>query len=381
MIEVKNQYSFKVSITNFSEYSDFIAEEDLLSFTLIEEVGNTLPTFELNFKTIDERVYPLLHEGNTLNIVFGIEDQKIESTLAVTRLGSSRIGSNKRVISVKGLLDKLSYMNNSIVSISDSMSSVEYIIEKVSPYFKVDTNVKKYNDKMKWIQANKSNRKVVTDAWLHSYISDDSFLMLGVTSDGTFRIKDLKTDLKNQQVDWRFLPTPSGGSKDIFYSGDPVVETNTGFINNWLGYSRKQHVYDLDSDEEIVTENEMTPILALSRDVAKKIEVESKFASIGIINENCHSNYWKAYQSNLLKLSSLGNVKITISFAFDLTLVKVLDKVYFLDMDTGNGNASASEYFSGIYYVAKVSRTLTGRQIQTTVVLCREGLNQIKNTQ
>ena len=38
-----------------------------------------------------------------------------------------------------------------------------------------------------------------------------------------------------------------------------------------------------------------------------------------------------------------------------------------------------SEYNSGLYYVAKVARTISNDQLSTVIVLVRESMNQVKN--
>lgn len=372
-VGIKGQYYFQFSLGG---NKDFIDERDFKAFTLIEEAGNVLPTFMLSFETTDESVLPLLNEGNTLQVSFGKDNNSLVSTpLAVTGINSSRTGQNKRAVVVTGLYAAIPYLSSNRVNISGTLSGVEVINSTVSKYFKFDSNILKSSDSMKWIQHNISDRAHVNKLWMHSDVPN-SFIGVGITSDGKFILKDIKKDI-GQPYKWRFGKVNEDENRDIVIDGDPHVETKTGLINTWIGYGREKLVYEIESGIDTPTLETQSPIVALTNQMAKSSQVEARFASVGIINDNVHPNYWRAAMRNLTNLASFLNVSVTLSFHGNFKEVRVLDQVMYKEEDPTNV-AQSSEFISGVYYVTKVSRTVQAGQFVTTCVINREAFNQVR---
>ena len=94
MIGVEGQYIFRFSI---GEFEDFISNDDLVYFNLIEEAGNVLPTFELTFTSANEKLLSTLNEGNILQVSFGRElDHLIDVELIISKNNSNRAGEDLR---------------------------------------------------------------------------------------------------------------------------------------------------------------------------------------------------------------------------------------------------------------------------------------------
>jgi hypothetical protein len=375
-------YRFQFSV---GDLDDFIEESELVNFTLIEEAGNALPTFEIAFNTSNEEVLNLLHEGNDLNVTFGKDrSDSTSAPLAITRLQTNKAGDSKRLISAVGMFSALPYIANSKILLSSKKSAIEVIKDVVTSFgFQTNFNVSKSNDSQVWIQHNISGKKFVNDLWMRSDLGD-SFPAVGISSDGTFILKDIKKDLKDkkapldQPYSWRFTKEILT-DRDIPFEGNPSIDLNTGFLNAWMGYGRERTVYNMEDGNQENVFSDAEPILAISNDMSRRLNVIKRYASTAIVNENVHANYWKSYHHNLVHLASFGNVKTTISFANLFAPIKVLDQVIFKDDDLISNKKSSSEFNSGIYYVAKVARNICHRQFVTTVVLCRESLNAIRN--
>lgn len=372
-ISVDRQYYFRFSL---GSKKDFIRERDFGHFQLIEEVGNALPTFSMEFETDDESVLPLLNEGNKLEVSFGPDIGNLISTpLAVTGIDSVKMGANRRKITLVGMYSAISYMSKNTLSISTAKSGVEVIADTVGKYFKFVGNITASKDSQRWIQYNISDRAHVNNIWLHCDV-DPSFLAVGISSDGKFVAKDIKKDLSTPYV-WRFTKTVKDQARDIVYDGDPHLKTQTGLMNAWMGYGREKVVYDLDTAIDTATLVNQEPLMAMTAKLAKNIEIEKRFASIGIQNDNTHSTYWQSYLRNLTSLASFHNVQYTLSFHREFKPVRILDQVMFKEEDVSNSNVS-SEYLSGIYYVTRVSRRLENSQFVTVLHINRESLNLVQ---
>lgn len=377
MIGVENQYSLSFSI---GDQIDFIAENELFNFALIEDAGNTLPTFQLSFITPNEKILAYLHEGNDLKVSFGrTNSSAIDSLLTPTKVESNRVGENRRQITIAGIYSSLAYLGNSNLFISDKLSAIEVLISVVSKYFKVESNIEKSLDKQHWVQPNQSDRAFVNTLWLRADLGD-SFPAVGVTSDGRFIIKDVLKSL-NEDYKWRFTTAPTDLKRDILYDTDPVFSFDTGLVNNWVGYSREKLVYDLESGSTSFVKEVAENTLSNVKELVKRKGIEKRFAAIGVTNNNVHDNYWVSYQKNLTNLASFGGMKLTLSFSGEFKPIAVLDRVSYSEdsiSPSSTGLPGAAEYHSGEYLVSKVSRSITNRQLTTLVQLVREAPNSIK---
>jgi len=373
VIGILDQFLVEFSLGN---EKDFILNDDLVLFKIIEEAGNVLPSFELIFRTQNEKVLGLLNEGNDLGVSYGRSiDSIIDTSLMVLNKTYSRQGKDFRIIRATGLYSASNYVNGTRMRVTSPLSTVEVIREVVSAYFKPEFNIELSNDVQTWVQPNQSDKSFVNELWLRSYVKE-SFLTTGITSDGRFILKDLKTDLE-KEYDWR-LTSSLNDRRDILYNGDFAIEDSSGFYNNWMGYGRERMVYNLEDGTNELTTEEMLPILSLTKKLARKAGIEERFAASGIRNENVHEYYWASYLNNLMKLVMMSSVKVKISFSNMFVPIKVLDKVMLSDDDVGSSYNSASEYHAGLYYVTKVVRTLQNNSFITICELCRESLGSIK---
>lgn len=387
MIGITDQYLLKFSVAGSKTLTDFIDDPDLISFKLIEEAGNLLPIFELAFYVNEEEIFQVLHEGNDLDCTFGTnENNSFSCKLTVTKSSTSKSGTEKRIVYLAGMYSVIPYITNSKMFISDYKSAIEVMIDKAKSNFgikNVISNITKSNDKQRWIQPNSSDKKFINELWLHADLPN-SFPAIGITSAGNFIIKDIVKDVQQGEdtLMWNFLPSfkisNNPKDKDISYDGNATIETNTGFINNWIGYGKELHELNLDTSSDSKILETADPVIAMSKRMAKRIEIDKKFASIGFKNENVHENYWTSYQKNIASLASFQNIKVAFSFQSYFKHVKILDKVYFSE---GNiSGVGSADFSAGIYYITKVSRNITHRMLSTTVFLQRETLNSIKTS-
>ncbi len=374
-VGIEGQYFFKFKI---QDREDFINTEDLILFKLCEEAGNLLPTFELCFTTFDEKILGLLHEGNDLQVSFGQErNSLVDIKLVVMRMTPTRQGANRRMVSCNGFFSALGYLNTDNVFISTKKSGIEVMKDIASKYFSTGStfNVLKSTDSMNWVQSAKPDRAFINDLWMHSNLVD-SFPAIGISSDGKFICKDIKKALK-EEFKWRFTANVKT-VKDIYYDGDYAPDHNTGFINNWVGYTREKTQYNLEAGTEQQISNTVKPVMSMTKEIAKRVEIEKRYAQAGIVSDNVHSEYWTAYLRNLSSLATLGAVKNTISFTDIFKPIRVLDLVMFKEDSIESTNNEASEYNSGLHFVTKVARSVQNGKFLTVVEMARESVNQLQ---
>lgn len=379
-IGVEDQYIYIFSIKQGDvTKNDFIQEDDLHTFSLIEEAGNSLPTFKLIFDTQDASVLPYLNEGNDIQITFGVSSRsdKITSSFSILRMNYSRKGESKYAVYIIGIYSALKYLSEDAIKQYTNMSGIEAIKEVVSASFRTDFNVSKSKEIMTWLRPNISAKTFVNETWMHSYING-SFIGIGIDSSGTFILKDMKLESSNYAEKARFNFTVNKKENtDILYDGDYAVGSNTGFLNQWMGYGREKHVFGMETgvDEDILEDSSI--LLTNASSFVRTSDILKKKAEAGFSNDNVHENFWKAYYTNLQSLALFSAHKITLSFHNNYQPIKILDVVTFSDTELNRQEAAAGTS-AGRYFVCKVVRNISNRQSVTIVQMCRESISDVK---
>lgn len=376
MIGVENHFVYKFSLGG---EDDFILDHDLVEFTMVEEAGNVLPTWEIGFTTVKESILNLMNETKVFEVSFGKNiDDMVTVPLSIKSKTILRQGNTKRLINANGTISVDEYLSSSKVSISSEKSAIEVLKEKVEKYFNWHKdNISKSNDSQKWIQPSTTDKSFVNELWMHSDLGD-GIPVVGITSEGDFICKDLKSE-GSKPYKYKFTYNPIDNKKDISYDGDYVVEDETTFINNWVGYGREKHIYNLEEGTTTTDLETFKPVVAMTQQIAKNASVEKKYTKVGMHNENTHPTYWQSYQNNLRSLASMSAVKISLSHQGYYVPLKVLDQVMFSDDDVEHGSGSiTSGPLTGLYFVSKVARTVSNNQLATVVEIVRESLNDVK---
>jgi len=374
-IGVDGQYLLRF---NVGSEEDFIDEDDLTEFSLIEEVGNILPSFQMVFATRKDNIVGMLSENNQFKVSFGRDrNSLVDTPLSITTQESSGMGTDKKTLYMSGLYSALPYMINSKLSISEEKSAIEVISDVVGTRFITDFNASNSLDSQRWIQPNVSDRKFVNEMWLHADLNN-SFPAVGISSDGKFILKDIKKRLSSP-YDWRFTKNPDPNSaKDLVFDDDYTTKVSSGFINSIVGYGREKLAYVIEEELSQSILKKVDPIVAITRKIARSEEVEARFAQTAFINDNVHENYWDAFLHNVVHLIGMGAVKLTFSFQGVYIPIRILDLVMFRDTSSTDQKETASHH-SGLYFVSKVARTISNRQFITVVEVCRESMNELRD--
>lgn len=372
VLSVENQYYLSIVI---GDKDDFIAnEDDLQSCVVCEEAGNVLPTFELRFliRKESEDTFKYLNEGNIVKMTFGeTVDRAVTSEFIIEKMFIQRNGQTAWDVTISGFYNAMAYLAESKIWASGLVSGVECIQSKISGYFKPEFNIGASSDSQYWIQHNTSDRKFITDVWLHSY-RPDSFVCVGISSDGKFILKDIKAD---GGAKWEF-----GSEEDpeiVKFGPDYCVETRTGLMNHWAGFSRDRTVWNQDADEYADMTEQFKPILAQSEYFDRSSAVGNRIFEFRPINENVHENYWKAWRRNVTSLALFSSIGIVVEYSDKYREMKVLDRVYIQD-DKAEPEAGPLVQHSGYYYLTHITRRMDNKKCSTTVKLSREALSEIK---
>lgn len=370
MITVEGQFSFKFDVGG---NQDIFNASDLDLFALIEEAGNLLPTFSLAARVNSDSVLALLNEGQVMKVTMGPDPgDKLDVSLIPVVVQSSRFGENQRQLVVKGMLAATNYLNSGRVNIHKTSSALAAMKEVVSRNFKPDFIPEVSSDSQRWIQYGTSDRKFVSDTWLHADLTD-SVPLVAITSDGRFKVRDLKKLFSAEGPRWVFTNDVTLPSHVPFLPG-LEVEVKSGFTNAWFGSARNMHVMDWESGKVNNTTDDAQVVLAMTKDLMRSAESQVRQDNSMTQSENVHPNYWKSYLRNMAYLTSQSTVGVKLIVAdqkfrrFDL-----LDPVMLLDDELSEGG-QAVEFHSGDYVLTKVIRNLSGNRLSTILEMSREAL-------
>jgi len=326
----------------------------------------------------DTSILRYLNEGNPLEMAMGEDDIAMTNiNFRILNKQISKISQHKYLIRLTGLYDDMSYYTDCRINITDKVSGIEAIIDTAENHFGIDTNVTKSQDQQYWVQSNVSNKMFINQVWMHSWLVN-SFPAIGITSDGIFVIRDVKKLIKKLTTEdyaWKFISTDSTKPDELTFD-QYKVESNTGFINLWVGYEREKEVLNLDTGVEGVITPSLNTMLSLSTDLDRMADIGTRASEFGVVNENVHPKYWVAYQQNLSYLSIFGSTKIVLQFTGKYANIRVLDLVLLRDMDLEL--KQSEEYYSGAYLVTRVTRILENKNFITMIHLNRESLGGLQ---
>jgi hypothetical protein len=385
MIGIDGQYRASFSIGSMK---DFLKEEQLLCFKLIEDTSNVLPIFQLDIWIYDEKILQYVNEGKNLIIKIGQSvDKMTEAQFKITKSVPVKEGEHKILLHLVGIFAEMSYLTDKKLLITDKISSVDAIKQVLKQHtnFSFSTNVSGTSDKMNWIQPHTTNRKFISTIWTHMYIPG-SFAALGTTITGEFRLRDIKK-LAAEKPKFIFKCVKPEDKKDneIIYEM-PYDYSNSSTLNNQIyAYGKEKLVANLESGEfTLLKQESVTPTLAMSNDSMADKNIKPRYDEhCNQSEDNVHANFWKAKLQNLVNLFTFSTVKITVNYHHDFHNIHVLDLVYFKDEEIQSGQKYSSETVTGLYVVTKVSRVIENKSFRTYVEMCRETPNsiQVKETE
>jgi len=372
MIGITGEYALTI---NIGEKSDIVLPQDLVSFKLIEEVGNVVPLIEIIIRVYSEDLIRYLNSNNLCSIGIGkTTDFTIYGKYIILNRERIETATNSILIKLTGIYDCVKYINAGVIY-GNHESSFNIIKELVSNYFTFESDLSNSNDKMNWWSFNKPVNKFVTDLWLHSNHANE-LPLLGITSSGTFRYLSLVNRLKSGNPDWVFttnLEERQSNNNFVVLDSVPTIQSNLATNSALLGFPRSRIVHNIAKIKSKVSTAGKIKLLNSGQE-SQLNNIGSVLSKISFINENVHEKYYDMYDYNTKALLSLNNYNAKCVFHHDFRDIKILDTVILKDNNFIN---SINSDFAGIWLVKKVSRTIIDHKLYTIVILSKDGINDL----
>lgn len=385
---IENQWVMTVTMDDV-----VVSAPEVTELFVVEEAGNVLPTFSLTFETDNPRLSDKkLLENAQARISFGpdlehkSETQYFRPTKVTVLKNFRSLGYDN--VQILGILDQQSYISHSEIRVFDK-TSVQAMQDIAGNHLMGYDGVSSSEDRMKWLQPNITPKSMIDHLWSHGRVSGSSVLVPAIGADGILVCRDLVHELEAKKSRWLMTEYASQIDDQTIVVSAPVIVSNSGFLNNWVGNERRGYELDLvrQTQREIIadftgvtgTGVNTVPRSALSLGLYRRFFPEMPFDE-----DNQHQYFNDSYIQNLVNLALFSLVTVSVSTTTTFRPVRLLDTVLYMvpmpqEKTEGGivrGNpVSASQFFSGKYVVTKRMRGIKAGQYSESFSLNRAGFN------
>jgi hypothetical protein len=367
-ITLENQY---ICAFNIGPYKDFILVEDLEELLYIETAGDVLPYVKVAFILRDVKVLDYLNEGNVLNVSIGrTQLDLIDLQFRLISDNSQKVVSLGQKITIEGVLSLPAFDQLEKTDSFPEDSSINFIKKIASRHFNVVTNIERTHDKQTYLQASQTDREVIKDAWMCSYVGENTFIAMAYDSHKLY-LKDIGKALMTE-VPWVFSSvTASGEASRIINFSSYKIKNQYGVINDAIGRNVTNIATNTDLGVAMAPEDRLKNLTLLGSTKINQAYLGSSRNNFLFANTNVHPNYVKSTLQNLRNLLLYSSLQIFISFSGQFKQLSLLDIVN-LDFN------SVDKRIAGRAIVSCITYQLIDRRLVTNVILCKEGANEIK---
>jgi hypothetical protein len=382
-ISIADNFYFRIAVVNKNDPDDvqldFIETDRFIGLSITEECRNMVPSFQMAFLAYDYSIIPYFNEGNSIEIMAGSDNENfLHCFFTIT---SSKIlphSTGVKRIDIYGLNNSVGYFRDQRARITQETTSVEALRSVVSKHFKVDFGNTQSSDSQCWIQSGVADK--VFAHHLITHMELPSFPVVGITTDGTFFLRDLKDHVKNGRYDWRFTYSSADQDNDILYEPNSVNTSNPGLMNFIGATGTIIPVYNTDlGGPPIPYESSTNPgLLSSSRRANRVSGSKPAIVSPKYKNNNTYDNFWTSKSRNRQGWSMYSTDHICFSSRMPLRKVHV-GQVAFLEdpgplySPTETMSAEGTyEPTSGYYIITKINRSVANSTFITLYQLSRE---------
>ena len=371
---IEGQYRMAVTIDKFE---DFLKEDKFLHFTLIENIGLSLPYWELKFDCVFPELLRYLNEKQSITVQLGTSMKDLEPIqLVIKKPIIVPQTASCSTVTLRGFLDMQAYLDNEVKasypnSTTDKLAST--IAQKYGLTFK--SNAGTMNDMMTYYQPGMSDYKFLYTEWLHSYLADNDIVVPAITSKSELTYNSVTKMVSEFDAtkDVVFVDYAPEEKNEIQVDANTGLESNTTMSNMFGNYMKERDIFDQDLGvlTSIKVENN-TPLISESKTTSVDESI-SRSSGFFVQSTNVHKNYYKQELVNTQKFFSLQASKQWVSAPNSL-----VQKAYpgsLAMFMTKKANGQVNDQTSGLYLVSKRVVSIKNRKVHTNFLLTRENMN------
>lgn len=379
---VNGGYRMSVTIGN---REDFLSDDKFIKFVLVEDIGLSLPYWELQFDCVYPDLLRYFNEKQPITIQFGSSTDNLQPLeLVIKKPIVKPKSANCHSVVLRGFTAMHSYLETEYKAKYPSedeqlLTSVELAKIMASKYgLTFKSNIEQSNDAMVYYQPGLTDYNFLFTEWLHSYYQDNDIIIPAITTKGEMTYNSLSTMIANSNSEQMitFTDVKPENNREIMVNANTGLESNTT-ISNMLGsYVKYREIYNIDTGEYITVDvSNNTPIISESKTTSVDESI-SKSSGFYIQNSNVHANYYKQELVNKQKFFSIQSSRQWVS-APDKIVTNVYPGDLVLYM-TKRNNQQVNDQISGMYLVSRRVISIKNRNTSTNYLLVRENMNYSK---
>lgn len=376
-IGIDGLYKFDLTIGN---RSNFLTEDKFIKFVLIENIGLSLPYWELQYDNVYPDLLEYFNEKQPIQVQLGTSLKNLEPiSLIIKKPIVVPKSVDSQGVTLRGFNTMIDYLENENISKldnSDSLTLARTIANKYGLTFK--SNMSSTNDKMTYMQPCITDFKYLYTEWLHSNsgLSND-IIIPTITSQYTMTYNSLSKLINDADV--QKLPTFTDSipeKNEIVVNANTGAESNTTLSNMLGNYVKQRDIYYVNTGSlEHIDISNNVPVISESKTNSIDTNI-SKSSGFYVQSENVHQNYYKQELLNTQKWFSIQSSKQWVCAPDNLVQnVYPGDLVMFMSKKS---NGQVNDNTSGLFLVVKRVISIKDRKVSTNFLLSRENMNYSK---
>ena len=374
---IDGQYKMSVTIDKFE---DFLTDDKFISFILIENIGLSLPYWELKFDCVYPELLRYLNELQTITIQLGTSTKDLTPfNLIIKKPIVIPQSTQSYSVTLRGFTFMHSYLTTEHIQIYENKSSKDLaniIANKYSLTFK--SNIQNTNDIMTYYQPNVSDYKLLFTEWLHSYYDDNDLIIPTINIKNELTYNSIKQQIAefDTETDLTFTDSTANADNEYQIDANQTGESNTTLSNYFGNYVKERDIFNVETGilTNVNVENK-TPIISESKTNSVDSSI-SRSSGFYIQSSNVHANYYKQELINTQKYFNLQSMKQWTSVS-DALLLKYSAGDLALYM-AKQMNGQVNDQLSGLYLINKKVISIKNRKVHTNFLLTRENMNYSK---
>ena len=375
---------YRMSVT-IGDKEDFLTDDKFIKFVLIEDIGLSLPYWELQFDCVYPELLKYFNEKQPITIQFGTDINELQPLqLVIKKPIVAPKSADCSAVTLRGFTAMHSYLETEYKAMYPTEEGQTYtsvqlaqaIAQKYGLNFK--TNMEQTNDAMVYYQPGLTDYNFLFTEWLHSYFQDNDIIVPAITTRNEMTYNSLSTQIANSDPEQMFTFTDikPETDKEIMVNANTGLESNTT-ISNMLGsYIKFREIYNIDTGEYTTVDvSNSTPIISESKTTSVDESI-SKSSGFYVQSSNVHANYYKQELVNRQKWFSIQSSRQWITAPEKICMdVYPGDLVLYM---TKQNSQQVNDQVSGMYLVSRRVVSIKNRTTCTNYLLVRENMNYSK---
>lgn len=376
-IGIDGAYKFDLTI---GDKSNFLKEDKFIKFILIENIGLSLPYWELQYDNVFPDLVEYFNEKQPIQVQLGTSQKDLEPiNLVIKKPVVVPKSADSQSVTLRGFNTMIDYLENENVSQlenSDSCTLANTIAQKYGLQYK--SNLESTQDVMTYMQPNITDFKYLYTEWLHSNSGiENDIIIPTITSQYVMTYNSLTKLIS--EVDTNTIKTfvdASPEKDEIMVNANTGAESNTTFSNMLGNYVKQRDIFYVSTGmTEHIDISNSTPIISESKTNSVNDTI-SKSSGVYVQGPNVHETYYKQELLNTQKWFSIQSSKQWVSVPDKL--VKDIYPGELVMYMSKKSNGQVNDATSGLFLVVKRVISIKNRQVTTNFLLSRENLNYSK---